>query len=330
VNETILIVGGTGSFGRAFVATLLADPAWDGRLIAMARNSEMRYRMEQAHLDAVHGGRLRVVPGDVRQPSDLARLADEGVDTVIHAAAEKHIGTGEKWKAYTRSVNYGGACNVRDFALAAGVKRVLALSTDKACPPIANYYGWTKAAAERMFVRANGRGTTRFSCVRYGNIINSSGSVLPLFLEQRKGGRLTLTDPHMTRFAMPSSDDAAARVTTHDGPVISAVGLVRWALANMRGGEMFVPRIPGHRVVALAQCVGKDCEIEIIGVRPGERLYEALIAPEESPRTWTVPGMGWVILPSEHDTWPGGERVPAGFSFRSDTDPLPVQWVEVA
>ena len=307
-GETVLITGGTGSFGRAFIAHVLAtEPTC--QVVSLSRNAEMRYRLERAHLEAVEVGRLRVVPGDVRQVSDLADLADFGITTAIHAAAEKHIGTGEKFQRYTHDVIVNGTRHVLAFARTVKA-RVLALSTDKACDPI-NYYGQCKAEAERLVIDAGG------SLVRYGNVVASSGSVVPLFLEQRKSGVLTVTDRRMTRFAMPLEPGSN---------IPSAVEIVLDALASMRGGEIFVPAIPSHRVQDLAKAIGADCRIEEIGIRPGEKLHEALISPREAERAWERFEGGWVILPTPDVVWPRGRRVPAGFSYSSDQRPLLVRW----
>lgn len=336
-GETVLITGGTGSFGRAFIGYVLErEPTC--RIVSLSRNSEARYRLEQAHLEDVRAGRLTVVPGDVRHPEDLRAVADFGPTIIVHAAAEKHVGTGERFTGYTWSVNYVGAVNVVGFALreTGPNTRVLALSTDKATvglngEPPANEYGRSKQAAEGAFLAANQLGVYA-SLVRYGNVLASSGSVLPLFLEQRKAGVLTLTDRRMTRFGMPLAPERNhADVQWSDGRrVQSAVGLVLDALASMRGGEIFVPDIPSHTVADLAAAVGGGCRIEEVGIRPGERLHEVLISPCEAGRTWFRPGGGWVVLPDSRREWAGGQRVPAGFHFSSDQHPLAVEWREAA
>jgi len=335
-GETVLITGGTGSFGRAFIRYVLARQP-ECVIVALSRNAEMRYRLEQAHLEAVKAGRLIVVPGDVRHPEDLKAVADYRPTIITHAAAEKFVGTGERFAGYTWSVNYVGAVNVVAFARREGVRRVLALSTDKATvglsgEPPANEYGLSKQAAERVFLDANREGVC-CALTRYGNVVASAGSVLPLFLEQRKAGVLTLTDARCTRFAMPLAPDGNGfDAQWWDGSrVQSAVGLVLDALAHMSGGETFVPRIPSHSVADLAAAVGGGCRIEEVGIRPGERLHEVLVSPSEASRTWErADGAGWVILPNEQAIWPSGRRVPAGFHFSSDQDPLPVEWQEAA
>lgn len=335
-GETVLVIGGTGSFGRAFVRYALADSALDVRIVSMSRNAEMRYQLEQAHLEDVRAGRLTVAPGDVRYAADLDAVAAFRPTAVIHAAAEKHVGTGEQFARYTWDVNYGGAVNVIRFAKSHQIPRCLLLSTDKATLGLrgeepANEYGRSKRAAEQAFIEAES-GTTRFAATRYGNVVASSGSVLPLFLEQRKAGTLTLTDRRMTRFAMPLAPNGHhVDVQWADGShVVSAVDLVLDALASMRGSEVFVPNIPSHTVADLARAVGRDCQIAEVGIRPGERLHEVLISPAEARRTWVRPHGGWVILPRAECVYREGYRVPPEFHFSSDQAPMPVAWKEAA
>jgi UDP-N-acetylglucosamine 4,6-dehydratase len=337
-GHVTLITGASGSFGKAFIRHVLADPTFDGQIIGLSRNAEMRYHLEQRQLADVKVGRLVVVPGDVRQVGDLVALESFGITTIIHACAEKHIGTGERFVAYTHSVNYTGTLNAVSFAQTVGAGRFLLLSTDKATrgvhgEPPANYYGETKRGAELICTGASVLPGTVIAATRYGNVIHSSGSVLPLFLEQRKAGVLTVTDLRMTRFAMPIDDEGSngARVRMQDGRgVTSAVGLVLDALAHMTPGAIFVPAIPSHHVRDLAATVGRGCEIVEVGIRPGERLHEVLIAPSEANRTWARAEGGWVILPTPEDEWPGGRRVPEDFHFSSDQNPLAVEWLEAA
>lgn len=324
--RTALITGGSGSFGRAFIRAILAQehPA---RVIAISRNAEMRYRLEQELPDP----RLDVRPGDVRHAEDLRPAFDEGVDIVVHAAADKHIGTGQKYADYVRAINVGGAQIIIDLAREYGVAQVLALSTDKACNPV-NVYGQSKAEAERLFIEANRARGPRFAVVRYGNVAGSSGSVIPLFVRQRQEGRLTVTDLRMTRFFMALSDgpDSPVRVYQEPGsrPTWSAVGFVLYALRTMQGGEIFVPRIPSGTIANLAQELGPGCMIEQIGVRDGEKLHEELIHASEASRAWDTGDGVFVLARSEHDVRGysrGWNRLPEDFRYRSDTDPWPIR-----
>ena len=325
MSQTILITGGTGSFGRAFIRTLLATT--DDRIVSVSRNAELRYELEQAHLEHVRSGRLQVLPGDVRQASDLEPAFALGIDVVIHAAAEKHIGTGQKYAQYTWGVNVGGAHAIIDLATRYGVSRVVALSTDKACEPV-NFYGQTKADAEAAFLQADAEGLgplflrigPLFSLVRYGNVVASSGSVLPLFLQQRASNRLTITDRRMTRYFMPISDPPFCEFPVYQRgePVMSAVRLVQTALQDMRGGEIFVPRIPSARIQELAEQIGPACQIDEIGMREGEKLHEALISAAEAERTYVRPDGLFVMLAAHRHPDPDWVKVPAGFSYTSE------------
>jgi UDP-N-acetylglucosamine 4,6-dehydratase len=312
-GRTILVTGGSGTFGHAFVRYALQRGA--ARVVAMSRNAEMRYRLQQTYPDP----RLIVVPGDVRMPSDLAHAFDVAghTDILVHAAAEKHVSTGQLYQAYTYGVNVTGAEHVIEAAEAKHVRCVIALSTDKACVPV-NYYGETKLMAEQRFIAA-GR-----TVVRYGNVVGSSGSVLPLFLKQRQHGRLTITDRRMTRFFMPVSDDAAWGVVQEPGArgVMSAVALVAYAIEEGYGSEIFVPTIPSATIVNLAESLGPGCVLEETGIRDGEKLHEQLIAADEVPRTYRMPEGVYAIYsePQAHLT-----PVEATFRHASDVDPQPIQ-----
>lgn len=323
--RTILLTGGTGSFGRAFIATTLATS--DDRIISVSRNAALRYELEQAHLEHVRSGRLAVLPGDVRSLADLEPAFELGPDLVVHAAAEKHVGTGQRYGRYTWEVNVGGAHSLIHLAMRYKVRRVLALSTDKACEPV-NYYGETKAEAEEEFLAADEeRQGPWFSLVRYGNVVASSGSVVPLFLQQRESGVLTVTDRRMTRFAMPIADPPFCEfpVECAGQPVMSAVRLVQTALRDMRGGEIFIPRIPSHSIQQLAEQIGPGCEIREVGIRDGEKLHEALISVAEAERTYQRPDGLYVILAPHRQPEDGWVKVPAGFSYTSEqTVPIAV------
>jgi UDP-N-acetylglucosamine 4,6-dehydratase len=322
MTETWLITGGSGSFGTAFIRTVLAERP-DVQLVSVSRNAEMRYRLEAL----APRDRLVVIPGDVRRADEMALAFQCRPSVVIHAAAEKHIGTGEAYRAYVDSVNTHGTQVVLTEAVRAAVGRFLFLSTDKACAPIANAYGRSKAAAEARVVRVE---QMKASVVRYGNVVASSGSVIPLFLKQRASGVLTVTDRRMTRYWMPLAEagycDVPVYQEPHNQPVMSAVRWVLTCLEHMQGGEVFVPKIPSASVQQLAEAIGPDCEIREIGMRDGEKLAEDLISEEEGSRCWRVPFGGWAILPtSETEGQAGWVREPMPFQYRSDQGLLPVR-----
>ncbi|MGH3050189.1 MAG: UDP-N-acetylglucosamine 4,6-dehydratase (inverting) [Gaiellaceae bacterium] len=303
-GKTILVTGGTGSFGHAFVETVLAshDPR---RLIVFSRDELKQHDMRRAFTDS----RLRFFLGDVRD-ADRLRRAFDGVDVVVHAAALKQVPACEYNPFEAVKTNIVGSQNIVDAAIDCGVERVLALSTDKAVNPV-NLYGATKLCAEKIFVQGNAYAsgkTTRFSCVRYGNVVGSRGSVIPIFLEQRKTGKITVTDPRMTRFWL----------TLEQG-----VDFVLGAIQAMHGGEVFVPRIPSMSVTDLARAVAPGCEIEVTGIRPGEKLHECLISSDEARHAVMLDEM-FVIKP-EHQwwgetNWKDAEPLPPDFEFSSDTN----------
>lgn len=311
-GQAILVTGSTGTFGRAFVKTALALGV--DRIIALARNAEMRYRLAQDFPDP----RLLVVPGDVRIVADLHRACEVAgpIDAIVHAAAEKHITTGQAFRPYVYDVNVRGASNVITVAAAFRIPRIIALSTDKACEPV-NYYGETKALAEQLFIEAG------YTVVRYGNVVGSSGSVIPLFLQQRQHGRLTITDRRMTRFFMPVSDDGSWSVWQEPGRhrVMSAVGLVVYALEHGTGGDVFVPTIPSGTIADLAEQLAPGCQIVETGIRDGEKLHEQLIATDEVPRTYRLTDGVFVVKPV-----PVGYMAPVEPTFRytSDVNPQPL------
>ncbi len=303
-NRSVLITGGTGSLGRALVARIL--PHRPRRLIIFSRDELKQSEMRQQYPDDI--GPMRYFIGDVRDRDRLARAFD-GVDTVIHAAALKQVPAVEYNPFEAVLTNVIGAKNVVDAAIDRGVKRVLAISTDKAVAAV-NTYGKTKALAEGLFVQANayaGKFGTRFAVCRYGNVVGSRGSVVPLFLRQRESGTLTITDERMTRFWITLPE---------------AVDLIEHSLSHMRGGEIFVPRIPSMRVTELAQAIGPDCRVTITGIRPGEKLHETLISEDEARNALDC-GNVYVIQPA-HPWWTvdavAGSALPDGWSYRSDTN----------
>ena len=301
---SILITGGTGSFGNKFIEMAMGKHK-PRRLIVFSRDELKQFEMRQRFPDQ-SGSPMRYFIGDVRDPDRLKR-AMEGVDIVIHAAALKQVPSCEYNPFEAVKTNVYGAQNVIDAAIDAGVKKVVALSTDKAVNPI-NLYGATKLCAEKIFIQGNaysGPKGTLFSCVRYGNVVGSRGSVIPLFREQKKNGKITITDPRMTRFWITLSE---------------AVQLVIEAIGHMQGGEIFVPRLPSMRMIDLAEAVAPGCEIERIGIRPGEKLHEVLITEEEGRNTLAYNGM-YVIMPNyswwKTDNYKTGKRTPDDFFYSS-------------
>ena len=313
-DQTCLITGGSGTFGSAFIRYALRHGA--ARVIAVSRNSDARYRLAQSHRDEP---RLSVYPCRVDVLADVLAVCElvGQIDVIVHAAAEKHIATGQAFKPYTYDVNVIGGMNVLDAAQRYHIRRVIDLSSDKACEPV-NFYGETKAEAERLFIQAG------YTVVRYGNVVGSSGSVLPLFIQQRTAGRITITDRRMTRFFMPVADDDHWRVTQMPGPepVISAVGLVVYALTHGAGGDLFVPTIPSASIQGLAEEIGPDCVIEETGIRDGEKLHEKLVADAEVKRTYRLTEGVFLILPQ-----PVGELQPveSGFRYTSDVNPQQIR-----
>lgn len=303
-GRSVLVTGGTGSFGTTFVdvALRLLQPR---RLIVFSRDelkqSEMAKRFTHPS--------LRFFVGDVRDRDRLQR-AMHGVDIVVHAAALKQVPACEYNPFEAVKTNVLGANNVIEAAIDQGVERVMALSTDKAVNPV-NVYGATKLCAEKLFVQGNsyaGGLKTRMAVVRYGNVVGSRGSVIPIFLEQRENGHLTITDERMTRFWL----------TLEQG-----VRFVIDCIGRMQGGEIFVPKIPSMRIVDLARAIAPAASLRTIGVRPGEKLHEVLISADESRQTVEIEGM-YVVEPVSprwaYATPDGAKRLPDDFAYTSDTN----------
>lgn len=302
---TILITGGTGSFGKKFANHILREHN-PKKVIIFSRDELKQHEMLHA---GFNDERLRYFVGDVR---DLQRLkrAMHNVDIVAHAAALKQVPACEYNPIEAINTNILGAKNVIDAAIDCGVRKVIALSTDKAVNPI-NLYGATKLCSEKVFIQSNaysGDDGTIFSCVRYGNVVGSRGSVLPLFLKQRQDGRLTVTDDRMTRFW----------ITLDQG-----VQFVVKCIDKMHGGEVFVPKIPSMNIMDLAKAIGSSCEIKIIGIRPGEKLHEVLISENEAHHTIELKDM-YVIKPLHPwwglSNWDNGKELPDGFKYESDNN----------
>ena len=267
--DSLLITGGTGSFGQAFVAEVIRRFPKIRRLVVFSRDELKQFEMAQRFPESKHKN-LRFFIGDVRDRNRLRR-ALEGIDTVVHAAALKQVPAAEYNPMEFIHTNVLGAENLVEACVDAGVKRVVALSTDKAAAPI-NLYGATKLCSDKLFVAANnyiGKDTV-FSVVRYGNVLGSRGSVIPFFLEKAKSKELPITDPDMTRF----------NINLQEG-----VEMVLWALQNALGGEIFVPKIPSYRITDVAKAIGPSCRQKIVGIRPGEKVHEEMITTSDSLNT---------------------------------------------
>ena len=305
-NKTVLVTGGTGSFGKKFIRVLLEEknPA---KVIVFSRDELKQHEMRMAGFNQ---DTLRYFIGDIRDKERMRR-AMEGVDIAVHAAALKQVPACEYNPMEAIKTNIMGTSNVIDAALDVGVKKVLALSTDKAVNPV-NLYGATKLAAEKLAVQSNayaGGRETRFSCVRYGNVVGSRGSVVPKFFQLRETGKLTVTDERMTRFW----------ITLEQG-----VNFVINCIETMHGGEVFVPKIPSTTIVDLARAISPDAEIEFIGIRPGEKLHEVLISEDEARSTVELEDM-YVVQPAV-SPWFGyewdkqGKALEDGFRYASNTN----------
>jgi UDP-N-acetylglucosamine 4,6-dehydratase len=302
-GKTVLVTGGTGSFGRKFVEVALTRHS-PKRIIVFSRDELKQHDMSLQ----VRDPRVSFFIGDVRDGERLRRAFRADVDVVVHAAAMKQVPACEYNPFEAIKTNVLGGQNVIDAAIDTGVPHVIALSTDKAVNPV-NLYGASKLAAEKLFVQGNsyaGAHGTRFACVRYGNVVGSRGSVIPLFMEQRRFGQVTLTDERMTRFWL----------TLEQG-----VEFVINSLGKMRGGEVFVPRIPSMTMVDLAKTIAPGCKIKVTGIRPGEKLHECLLSTDEARHAVALDDT-YVIQP-EHAFWDVnapqiGSPLPTDFEFSSD------------
>jgi len=310
-DKTILVTGGTGSFGQVFARIALSE-LQPKKLIVYSRDELKQHEMQ---VKGIGNGRIRYFIGDVRDKDRLCR-AMHGVDVVVHAAAMKQVPACEYNPIEAIQTNIDGARNIIDVAIDSDVERVLAISTDKAVNPI-NLYGATKLVAEKLFTQGNsyaGAQNTRFSCTRYGNVVGSRGSVVPLFKEQRKNGKITITDDRMTRFWL----------TLEQG-----VRFVIRCIEDMAGGEVFVPKIPSMRLMDLAKAIAPDSEVDVIGIRPGEKLHEVLVSCDESRNTIELDDC-YVIQPNFpwwSDRGPtSGSPMDPDSEYRSDTNP---QWLDI-
>jgi UDP-N-acetylglucosamine 4,6-dehydratase len=306
-NSSILITGGTGSFGNTFVPITL-EKYNPQRLVIYSRDEMKQWEMAQKFSG---DSRVSFIIGDVRDKDRLSRALD-GVDYVVHAAATKIVPTAEYNPFECVKTNINGAMNLIDACIDRGVKRVVALSTDKASNPI-NLYGATKLASDKLFVAANayaGTHKTRFAVVRYGNVMGSRGSVIPFFMSLARSGILPVTDSRMSRFM----------ITLEQG-----VELVWHAFNDMQGGEIYVKKIPSMNILDIANAIAPDAQHKIIGIRPGEKIHEQMIGLEDSPHTFAYDDH-YKILPMIHN-WSadperikGGIRVAEGFTYTSDNN----------
>jgi UDP-N-acetylglucosamine 4,6-dehydratase/5-epimerase len=310
-GKSILVTGGTGSFGKKFVETILFKYPEIERLVVYSRDELKQFEMMQQFSDEAFS-QIRYFIGDVRDKDRLSR-AMEGIDIVVHAAALKQVPAAEYNPFEAIKTNIIGAQNVIESCIDRGVKQVVALSTDKAAAPI-SLYGATKLCSDKLFVAANnfkGKHDIRFSVVRYGNVMGSRGSVIPFFIKKRADGILPITDERMTRF----------NITIDEG-----VNLVLYALQNMWGGEIFVPKIPSYRILDVAEAIAPECKKVIVGIRPGEKLHEEMVTTTDALNTIEF-GKYFVILPSVQlwdieafkETFKG-TNCPDGFSYNSGTN----------
>lgn len=316
-GKKILITGGTGSFGKKFVETVLEKYPDVKRLVIFSRDELKQYEMAKLYDDKKYP-QLRFFIGDVRD-AERVRRACEGIDIIIHAAALKHVPIAEYNPIECIKTNVLGAENIVNAAMDCGVKNVVALSTDKAAAPI-NLYGATKLCSDKLFIASNnfrGQRDLKFSVVRYGNVLGSRGSVAPFFLEERKKGILPVTHEDMTRF----------NITLEEG-----VDMVLYAIEHAWGGELYVPKIPSYKILTMAKAIAPECDTKTVGIRPGEKLHEEMITETDSLNTFDC-GKYYAILPSVPNwnlaDWTkkfNAKKVKEGFKYNSGTND---EWLTV-
>jgi len=311
-KKVVLITGGTGSFGKKFIKTILERYPLVSKIIIYSRDELKQSDLKQKYPESVYP-QLRFFIGDVRDKERIKR-ACEGVNVIIHAAAIKQVDTAEYNPTECIRTNIDGAENVIHAALDCGVETVVALSTDKACGPI-NLYGATKLVSDKLFTAANnikGSKNIKFSVVRYGNVMGSRGSVIPFFMNKKADGILPITHPEMTRFNISLQ---------------AGVDMVMYALKYHLGGEIFIPKIPSYHILDLAKAIAPNCEMPVVGIRPGEKLHEEMITDTDSLHTIDL-GLYYAILPSvsftyseeEYMSHHKAEKVPFGFKYNSGTN----------
>jgi UDP-N-acetylglucosamine 4,6-dehydratase/5-epimerase len=317
-GKSILITGGTGSFGKEFVKTIFRRWPEVKRLVIYSRDEQKQFQMSHEYPESKYPA-LRLFIGDVRDFERLKR-ACQNVDYIIHAAAMKHVHIAEYNPDECVKTNVMGAENVIRASLETTVQKVVALSTDKACAPI-NLYGATKLTSDKLFIAANnirGNKDISFSVVRYGNVMGSNGSVMPFFLKMKSKGVIPITDPNMTRFNISLSE---------------GVDMVLHALETAWGGELFVPKIPSYKITHVAEAIAPDCKQEVVGIRAGEKIHEEMITSSDSFTTYDL-GKYYVILPQAR-SWEMDDfikhfkavKVPSGFNYNSGTN---TEWLSVA
>lgn len=316
-GKSILVTGGTGSFGKKFIETIFEKYPKVKRVVVFSRDELKQYEMAQKYPESKFP-QLRFFIGDVRDGDRLKR-ACENIDIIIHAAALKHVPVAEYNPMECIKTNINGAENIVTAALDCGASTVVALSTDKACAPI-NLYGATKLCSDKLFIAANnmkGNRNLKFSVVRYGNVLGSRGSVVPFFIKKRADGILPITHEGMTRF----------NITLEEG-----VAMVMYAIENSWGGELFIPKIPSYKILDVAKAVAPNCKTEVVGIRPGEKLHEEMITETDSMSTYDC-GKYYVITPAvpiwNTNDWMNefnAKKVPDGFKYNSGTNS---EWLSV-
>ncbi len=308
-GRRILVTGGTGSFGKKFIEYVIEHDCPE-EIVVFSRDEMKQFLMNEEYKNKGKNNILKFVIGDVRDKERLD-LACKGIDYIIHTAAMKIVPSAEENPTEVIKTNILGAMNIIDVALKNNIQKVIALSTDKACNPV-NLYGATKLCSDKLFISANShsypRGTS-FSVVRYGNVVGSRGSVVPFFLEKKKEGVIPITDERMTRFW----------ITLEHG-----VKFVIRSLENMKGGELFIPKISSMKIIDLAKVIAPECKIEYIGIRPGEKLHEVMISSDDARNTLEFDD--YYMIKPNFSWWDSknhirGKSVPEGFSYNSNTNP---------